>query len=85
MRSQVQIRVEDSGIGVPEDDLPFVFQRFYRVDKSRSRGQGGSGLGLAIAERLVAKYGGSIAIASKAGQGTAVTLTFPIVQRPKSN
>lgn len=85
VRSQVQIRVEDSGIGVPEDDLPFVFQRFYRVDKSRSRGQGGSGLGLAIAERLVAKYGGSIAIASKAGQGTAVTLTFPIVQRPKSN
>jgi two-component system sensor histidine kinase ArlS len=85
VRSQVQIRVEDSGIGVPEKDLPLVFQRFYRVDKSRSREQGGSGLGLAIAERLVAKYGGSIAIASKPGQGTAVTLTFPIVQRLKPN
>ncbi|KWX80094.1 histidine kinase [Paenibacillus riograndensis] len=85
VRSQVQICVEDSGIGVPEKDLPLVFQRFYRVDKSRSREQGGSGLGLAIAERLVAKYGGSIAMTSKPGQGTAVTLTFPIVQRLKSN
>ncbi|MNR03658.1 Signal transduction histidine-protein kinase ArlS [compost metagenome] len=85
LQSRVQIRVEDSGIGVPEEDLPFLFQRFYRVDKSRSREQGGSGLGLAIAERLVARYRGSIAISSSPGQGTAVTLTFPIVQRVKSN
>ncbi|OKP92360.1 HAMP domain-containing histidine kinase [Paenibacillus sp. P32E] len=78
--SRLHISVEDCGIGVPEEDLPLLFQRFYRVDKSRSREQGGSGLGLAIAERLVARYSGSITLSSIPGQGTAVTLSFPVVE-----
>ncbi|MRN54411.1 hypothetical protein GJB61_15600 [Paenibacillus sp. LC-T2] len=58
--------------------MPYVFQRFYRVDKSRSREQGGTGLGLAIAERLVARYDGQISIASISGKGTIVTLSFSL-------
>ncbi|BCG59360.1 sensor histidine kinase [Paenibacillus sp. URB8-2] len=75
----VQIAVRDRGIGIPEEDLPHVFQRFYRADKSRSREQGGTGLGLAIAERLMRGYGGAIAIASKPGEGTTVTLNLPLL------
>lgn len=78
--NKIQITVEDRGIGIPEEDLPFVFQRFYRVDKSRSREQGGSGLGLAIAERLVKRYGGEITVFSTPGLGTTVSLFFPVNQ-----
>ncbi|MGQ0422445.1 ATP-binding protein, partial [Bacillus sp. HC-Mk] len=53
---KVKIRVIDHGAGIPESDLPFVLNRFYRVDKARSRKQGGNGLGLSIAKRLVEKY-----------------------------
>ncbi|ULO04688.1 HAMP domain-containing sensor histidine kinase [Paenibacillus sp. 19GGS1-52] len=75
---RVYIKVTDQGIGIPQEDVPYVFQRFYRVDKSRSREQGGTGLGLAIAERLVARYDGEISITSISGRGTIVTLSFPL-------
>ncbi|MCZ0754512.1 HAMP domain-containing sensor histidine kinase [Anoxybacillus sp. J5B_2022] len=75
-----KIEVKDFGIGIPQADLPYVFRRFYRVDKARSRKQGGNGLGLSIAKRLVEKYGGTISIESKEGQGTTVVMAFPVVR-----
>lgn len=71
------IRIIDQGVGIPESDLPYVLNRFYRVDKARSRKQGGNGLGLSIAKRLVEKYGGNINLTSKESEGTVVTITFP--------
>ncbi|RAW09930.1 two-component sensor histidine kinase [Paenibacillus taichungensis] len=73
----VGIEITDKGIGIPEEDLPHVFNRFYRVDKARSRAEGGSGLGLAIAERLVKRYDGRIQILSKEHEGTTVQIFFP--------
>lgn len=74
----VSIHLRDEGIGIPAEDLPFVLNRFYRVDKARTRKQGGNGLGLAIAKRLVLKYNGSISLKSTEGEGTTVSLTFPV-------
>ncbi|WP_028399287.1 HAMP domain-containing sensor histidine kinase [Ectobacillus panaciterrae] len=74
------IRVEDKGLGIPQAELPYVLNRFYRVDKARSRKQGGNGLGLAIAKRLIEKYGGRIMLESQEGEGTVVTLLLPVNQ-----
>ena len=68
--------VVDTGIGIAAEQLPYIFDRFYRTESSRSRTQGGSGLGLAIAQTIMARYGGSIAIDSTLGQGTKVTLRY---------
>ncbi|OMP68338.1 HAMP domain-containing sensor histidine kinase [Domibacillus epiphyticus] len=73
----MRIQVIDKGIGIPKQDIPYVLNRFYRVDKARSRKQGGLGLGLAIAKRWVEKYNGTISIQSKEGEGTTFTITFP--------
>ena len=75
--SEVVIRVRDTGPGIAEEDLPFVFERFWRGDKSRSRESGGSGMGLAIARQLVELQGGSIAVESPQGQGTIFTIRLP--------
>ncbi len=72
--------IADTGAGIAEHDLPFVFERFYRGDRSRQRGTGGSGLGLTIAKGIVDAHQGSIAIQSKLGEGTTVTVTFPYVE-----
>jgi signal transduction histidine kinase len=77
---QVQISVRDTGIGIPEADLPHVFERFYRVDKSRSRDLGGAGLGLAIAQSIVAAHGGKIEVHSKVGEGTSFDVWLPAYQ-----
>jgi two-component system phosphate regulon sensor histidine kinase PhoR len=73
----VEIAVEDSGIGVPAQDLPRLTERFFRVDKARSRELGGTGLGLAIVKHIVQGHGGSLHIASAVGLGTTVTTYFP--------
>lgn len=71
------IVVEDTGPGIPEAELPFIFERFYRVEKSRSRELGGTGLGLSIVKKLVELSGGELAVASAPGQGSRFTLQFP--------
>jgi len=74
---RVIINVKDTGIGIPPEDLPRIFERFYRVDRSRDRREGGTGLGLAIAKHLTQAMGGAIEVQSKPGSGTEFQLTFP--------
>jgi signal transduction histidine kinase len=76
--NQVRISVADTGEGIPTKDLPFVFERFYRVDKSRTRATGGSGLGLTIVKRLVEAHGGTVEVKSEPGQGSTFTFTLPV-------
>src|SRR3989344_2549029 len=72
------VTVSDTGIGIAEEEIPKLFDRFYRVDQSRSREMGGSGLGLSIVQSVVHSYGGTVHISSKPGEGTTITLTFPL-------
>lgn len=73
---QLQVSVEDTGCGIPEEDILRVFERFYRADHSRSRATGGSGLGLSIVKMMVERTGGRIQLSSQVGQGTAVKVTW---------
>jgi signal transduction histidine kinase len=80
------LSVADTGTGIPAEDLPYIFDRFYRVDKARARaqsGQGGAGLGLAIAKWIAQAHGGDIDVVSKVGEGTTFTITLPTVVEPK--
>ena len=70
------ISVADTGIGIPEEARDSVFERFYRVDKSRSRKTGGTGLGLAIVKHIAMAFGAKITLASRLGEGTTVTMRF---------
>ena len=71
-------KVSDSGLGIPEDDLPYIFERFYRVDKSHSREIGGTGLGLAITKSAVLMHRGAITVSSVEGEGTSFVVKIPL-------
>ena len=74
----IEVAVTDTGEGIPAEDLPNIFERFYRVDKSRTRATGGSGLGLTIAKRLVEAHGGSIEARSEPGKGSSFIFMLPV-------
>ena len=74
---RVRITVSDTGIGIPSEDLPRIFERFYCVDKARSRETGGTGLGLSIVKHTVEKMSGSVSVESRLGKGSVFTLEFP--------
>ena len=75
--STIRIEVSDTGVGIPAEALPRVFDRFFRVDSSRSQGSGGTGLGLAIVQSIAVLHGGNVEISSQPGHGTRVTLQMP--------
>jgi two-component system sensor histidine kinase BaeS len=76
-RDGVGVDVSDTGVGIAADDLPHVFDRFWRADRSRSRATGGSGVGLAVVQRLVVAHGGRIEVESEPGRGTSFHIWLP--------
>jgi len=76
---ELQASVADTGIGIPAEDIPRLFERFYRVDKARSRELGGTGLGLSIVKHIVHAHGGQVAVHSELGRGSAFSFTLPLV------
>jgi heavy metal sensor kinase len=73
------VAITDTGIGIPAEDIPFIFERFYRVDKSRSRSEGGSGLGLAICQHIAEVHGGKIEVESQMGAGSTFSVWLPLL------
>lgn len=73
-----EVTVADTGIGIPQDQLPRIFERFYRVDRARSRGHGGAGLGLAIVKQVAEAHGGQVRVRSSLGEGTVFTIALPV-------
>lgn len=73
-----EISIEDTGIGIPEDDLPFIFERFYRAEKSRARETGGTGIGLALVKQILLLHNGTIDVKSAVGKGTTFTVILPL-------
>jgi signal transduction histidine kinase len=72
------IKVEDTGMGIPEESIDYIFERFYRVDKSHSREIGGTGLGLSIAKNIIIMHRGTIEVSSQLGEGTTFEVRIPI-------
>ena len=73
------VEVSDTGIGIPQEDIPHLFERFYRVDKSRSRETGGTGLGLPIVKTIADRYGATIHVDSVVGRGTTIRIDFSLI------
>ena len=82
---RTHLSISDTGIGIPEEDLPYIFDRFYRVDKARTRAHGGSGLGLSIARWIVEVHGGEIEVKSKVGEGTTFHIYLPLLSTSRSS
>lgn len=82
-KCEAVFRVVDTGVGIPEESLPYVFDRFYRVDKARSRKAGGSGLGLSIVREIVQRHHGTITVTSEYGSGSTFTVCFPATSGEK--
>ncbi|GHO99089.1 hypothetical protein KSF_091370 [Reticulibacter mediterranei] len=78
LQQEVEVQVQDTGVGIAAEHLPYLFKRFYRADRSRTRATGGTGLGLAIVEQLVHAHGGHVSVESRVGEGTCFTFTLPI-------
>ena len=78
-RKYFYVTIADSGIGIPDEDIDNIFERFYRVDKSHSRDIGGTGLGLAITKSAIAMHRGAIRVHSKPGEGTTFSIRIPLV------
>jgi signal transduction histidine kinase len=76
--SKAYIKIKDDGIGIPQEDIPHIFDRFYRVDKARAKETGGAGLGLAIAKWIIEEHRGSVIVKSELGKGSEFTITLPI-------
>ena len=75
------VAIMDTGIGIPAEEMPFIFERFYRVDKSRSRAEGGSGLGLAICRHIAETHGGKIEVESQVGAGSTFAVWLPLLSQ----
>lgn len=84
LNGQLEIVIQDTGIGIPEKDQPKVFDRFYRVDQSRSKSTGGTGLGLSIARWIAMQHDSRIELSSSPGEGTTVSLRLPLINPPSS-
>jgi signal transduction histidine kinase len=78
---QAKVAIADSGVGIPEEDLPHIFDRFYRVDKDRNRTSGGSGLGLSLAKSFTVAHGGKITVTSVFGQGSEFNVYLPLAKQ----
>jgi signal transduction histidine kinase len=77
----VRVAIADAGVGIPAQDLPKIFDRFYRVDKARARDKGGTGLGLAICKWIAEAHGGRIEVQSQVGKGSTFTVWLPVAER----
>ena len=78
----IVLSVQDTGPGIPEEHLPRLFERFYRVDQARDRAKGGTGLGLAIVKHIAISFGGSIQVQSTVGEGTTFLVQLPSYRKP---
>jgi signal transduction histidine kinase len=81
----LKVFVVDTGVGISKQDLPFIFERFYRSESDRSRQSGGSGLGLAIVKSIIMAHNGQLSVASELNQGTTFTIELPIVNTKLTN